>query len=117
MANSRITTVAPGITAEAIATDIHLNYSPVTGSVRANFHFQRFISQDAVCLDFSDGRFDVLSVDFADVMQRKFGAGLLDPVTGVSLASVSAAGILMLMKSAAHTLHNERAAAAELVVM
>lgn len=111
MANSRITELAPGLVSEAIATDIHLRYNPATGAVTAAFHFQNFITKDGACLDFADARYDAITVDLSEVAERRFGIGVADPVTGLRLDSVSGAGILAMMKVAADTLHNERAAA------
>lgn len=110
MANSRIRSIAPGINAEAIATDIHLRYNPATGAAQADFHFQDFVMVGTECADFANGKYDFIPVPLESVATKCYGVGLVDPVTGLKLDYVSAAGIMMLMKAASDGVHNDRAA-------
>lgn len=110
MTNSRIKELAPGVTAEAIATDIHLRYNPATGAIQADFHFQDFVTVNGQCVDFANGKYDFLPAGIDTLATKQFGTGLVDPVTGLLLDHVSGAGIVLLIKAAADALHNERAA-------
>ncbi|HEV2681720.1 MAG TPA: hypothetical protein VGV14_14540 [Rhodanobacter sp.] len=108
--NARIRTLAPGITGEMIAEQVHLFYDPATGSGYVSF-------QARECLYVNGhhqapmGDFDILQAQIGDIAALRFGAGLVDPVTGTDLSNVSVAGVMMLHKAGYDALYNARAVA------
>ena len=112
MSNARITTLGTGITAEMIAEQTHLFYDPATGSGSVSFQARSNLFINGVYQPLSGNNYDILEANVADIALRSFAAaGTLDPVTKTDLSTVSAAGLLLIMKAAYDVLYNERAAA------
>lgn len=109
--NPRIRVIADGITAEMIAEQTHLFYDPTTGGGYVSFQArEHLIVGNDVQAPLGD--FDILQVQLPDVATLKFGAGLVDPVTGQDLSNISGAGQTLLMKAAYDQLFAARAASA-----
>lgn len=108
--NPRIEIVAPGITREAIAEQIHLYYDPATKSANVAFQYRPSLYVND---EFKGpaGEFQAINVGVVDIAATKFGSGLVDPVTGESLANVSGAGIVVLIKAAFPQLYDAQLAA------
>ncbi|WNL46547.1 hypothetical protein RKE25_02605 [Dyella sp. BiH032] len=108
-ANARIRALAAGITAEMIAEQTHLFYNPQSGAAWISFQARESIFVNGT-FQATAGDYDVLQVTVDEIATRCLGIGN-DPVTGVDLSKVSAAGMAMIIKAAYDTLFNERAAA------
>lgn len=107
--NARIRTVAPGVTAEMVAEQVHIFYDPTTGSASIAFQAREslFVGNAYEPLN---GAFNVLQVNLGDIATRRFApSGTLDPVTGEDLSRISPAGISLILKAAFDTLYNEQA--------
>ncbi|WP_199098968.1 hypothetical protein [Dyella sp. ASV21] len=108
--NARVRAIAGGVTAEMIAEQVNLIYNAQSGSGAVTF-------QGRECL-FVNGQFeplagsvDILPLPLDAILHRCFATdGQLDPVTGVDLGGVSAAGVMLVIKAAYDVLYNERAA-------
>lgn len=111
--NARLREIAPGVIAERLATAIHLFWNPADDSCSIAFQTTEHLYVNDQWQPFSGGPGgEVLSVQLAQILARTFGEGQLDPVTGVELDEVSAAGVMLIIKRAFDVLYNERAAAA-----
>jgi hypothetical protein len=110
--NARIRTIATGITAEMIAEQTQIFYDPATGAGSVSFQARESLYVNGGYQPLAGG-FDILQVPAADILARCFvAAGVLDPVTGTDLSTVSAAGMELIIKATYDILFNERAAAA-----
>jgi citrate lyase gamma subunit len=108
--NARIRTIAPDVTAEMIAEQVHLFYDPGTGGGYASFQAREVLyvnGQHQAPM----GDFNILQVQLDAIVGQCFGAGLVDPVTGADLSQVSVAGLSVLIKTAYDQLFNARAQA------
>jgi hypothetical protein len=109
--NARIRTIAPGVTGEMIAEQVHLFYDAATGSGYASFQAREVLYVNDVH-QAPMGDFDILQVQLGDIATHPFGVGKVDPVTGVDLSGVSVAGVMTIIKEAYDALYNARVAAA-----
>ena len=108
--NARIRSMAPGVTAEMIAEQIHLIYQPSTGAGTVAFQAREslFVGDAYEPLN---GNFTVLEKNVQDIATRCFAyEGVTDPVTGVDLSKVSTGGVELILKAAYDKLFNEQAA-------
>jgi hypothetical protein len=108
--NARIRTMAPGVTAEMVAEQVHIFYDPAAGSASIAFQAREslFVSNAYEPLN---GAFNVLQVNLADIETRLFApVGTIDPVTGADLSKISPAGVDLILKAAYDTLFNEQSA-------
>ena len=108
--NARIRTLAPGITAEMIAEQTHLFYDPSTGGGYASFQARECLYVDGQH-QAPMGDYDILLVQIGDIGAQQFGGGLVDPVTGADLSTISTAGLMVIIKAAYDALYNARAVA------
>lgn len=106
--NVRIRDLAPGVTAERIASSTHIDYDPTTGSMIITFVAPEYLVLDGTVTDLV-GRSEAMRITFDEIATRKFGANELDPVSEVPLDEITVAGIALLIKRAFHLLYNERA--------
>lgn len=107
--NARIRTVAPGVTAEMVAEQVHMFYDPATGSASVSFQARESLFVGNI-YEPLNGNFTVLQVNLQDIATRTFcDAGTLDPVTGIDLSHVSPGGIDLILKAAYDKLFNEQA--------
>jgi hypothetical protein len=102
----RIETLAAGITREIIAEQTHLFYDPMTKDVSVSFQYRPSIFMGDDCQG-PAGDWSVLGKRLADVAERTFGTGLIDPITNEPLDHVSGAGIVTLIKAAFPQLYDE----------
>lgn len=112
MSNARFRFIAEGVVFERVATRINIDYDPVTAAANIAFQMDEVLNVNGVPQELK-GSNDVLRYDFAQLAARCFGAGVVDPVTGINLEQVSGAGMMLLFKAAVDALDNERAAAAQ----
>ncbi|HWX66044.1 MAG TPA: hypothetical protein VNZ27_06375 [Rhodanobacter sp.] len=108
--NARIRTIAPTVTGEMIAEQVHLFYDPTTGGGYVSFQAREVLHVGGVPSQ-PMGDFDILQAQIADIATHAFGAGLVDPITGADLSTVSTGGIALLIKAAYDQLFNARAVA------
>lgn len=109
--NARIREIATGITAEMIAEQTHLFYDPATDGGSVSFQARESLYVSGAYQPLA-GDYNILQADLADIQTRAFAApGTLDPVTSIDLSTVSAAGMVLILKAAYDVLFNERAAA------
>lgn len=110
MSNARIRAVAPGVTAEMIAEQIHLIYQPSTGEGTVSFQARESLFVGSA-YEPLNGNFNVLDKNVQDIATRCFAdEGVIDPVTGVDLSKVSTGGVELILKAAYDKLFNEQAA-------
>lgn len=108
--NARIRPIAPGVTGEMIAEQVHLFYDPQTGGGYVSFQAREVLHVNELPQQ-PMGDFDILQVQIGDIAAVKFGAGATDPVSGADLSNVTTAGLAVLIKSAYDQLYNARAVA------
>lgn len=108
--NARIRTIADGITAEMIAEQTHMFYDPATGAGSVSFQARESLYVNGV-QQAPMGDYNILQVDASAIIAEKFGAGLVDPVTGADLSNISTGGLMALIKAAYDQLYNAKAAA------
>ncbi|GIX39042.1 MAG: hypothetical protein KatS3mg128_0091 [Silanimonas sp.] len=106
--NARQREIAPGIIAERLATAIHLFWTPADDSCQIAFQTSEHLFVNGQWQPFAGGAGEVLSVQLADILDRTFGEGLTDPVTGASLDGVSSGGVMLIIKRAFDVLWSER---------
>jgi hypothetical protein len=104
--NTRIRTIANGVTAERIATETHIFYDPLTISAQIVFQGEEFLTIEGALSSKFDGR-QALQTTLAQIATRTFDAGT-DPVTGADLSAVSTAGVTAIIKAVYDALHNEQ---------
>lgn len=108
--NARIRTLSPGVTAETIAEQTHIFYDAATRGGYVSFQARECLYVDGAH-QAPMGDFDILQVQLPDIAAVKFGAGLVDPVSGLDLSDLTPAGLDLYIKSAYDQLFNARAAA------
>lgn len=113
--NSRIREIAPGVVGEMIAEQIHIFYFPETGGGYVSFQAREVLYVNGVH-QAPMGDFDILQAQLPDIAGVKFGAGLVDPVSGIDLSDVTVGGLDALIKAAYDQLHNARATAQAVAV-
>lgn len=87
------------VTTEVVATHTNIQYDPVTKDALITFTVKDVFYVDGECKSVpAEGR--VVHVRASEVATDKLGPFLTDPVTGQSLANVSVAGIMALVKAA-----------------
>lgn len=112
----RIKSVAPNVDVEQIATNVTMTYDPVTQQGLAVFNFRGVLIANGSALDFSGAERAQVVTSTENHGQRLFAEGIVDPVTGADLSQVSAAGILIYLKSMAAQVYDETLAAVEATV-
>lgn len=112
--NPRIKDLGNGLQSEAIATDIHLRYDPATGDASVDFHYQDFVTVNGgtVTLPYS-GAWDLIVQPLSVLATRHVGAGVVDPITGLSYNGATGLGLMAIFKALADTFYRERAALAD----
>lgn len=109
--NARIRDIATGVTAEMIAEQTHLFYDPTSKTGYASFQArEHLVVNDVVGLPMGD--YNILRVDLAAIATTKFGAGLVDSVSGLDLSQLTVAGLDTYIKAAYDQLFNANAQAA-----
>lgn len=101
----RIEVLTNGITREAIAEQTHLFYEPATQSARVAFQYRPNLYLDGVHSG-AAGDYGVVETTVDAIATQSFGEGLVDPVTGRDLGTVSVAGIILLIKAAFPVLYD-----------
>lgn len=109
MPNARIKTLAPGITGEMIAEQVHMFYNPVDSTGSVSFQARQCLYVNGA-YQAPMGDFDILQVKIADVATLQFAKGLKDPITGADLTGISVAGLMTIIKAGYDALYNARAA-------
>lgn len=98
--NPRFEEIAPGVFLEALSPDLNINWNPVSNTGVITFNIQKYL---LVGNEYKDSlmpvRYGALSLSLEEVIPRTYTpAALTDPVTGVSLANISGAGLTLLIK-------------------
>lgn len=108
----RVKSVAPGVQIEQIATDVNLTYNPLTQEGLAVLNFRGVLFSNDVVAGLSGDHRTQVVLTTATHAASQFGQGLVDPVTGASLASVSAAGWMLYLKAMAASVYEAQYTAA-----
>lgn len=106
--NARLRNIAPNVLAEMIAEQTHLFYDPVTGGGYVSFQAREHLVVDNE-VQAPMGDYNILQAQIPALLPLRFGAGLVDPVTGADLSQVSAGGLMLVIKAAYDQLYNARA--------
>jgi hypothetical protein len=107
--NTRISTIATGVTREIVAEQVHLFYDPATKAGAVAFQYRPSLYVNGA-FNGPAGDYGVLQLPLAGIAARCFSTAL-DPMTSTDLSKVSAAGLAQLLKDAFDVLYNEQAAA------
>jgi hypothetical protein len=109
--NARIETLPAGVTAVVLAPLTSIRWDPETDTGSIMFDTRRFLS-DAQGIVIPGRSFESsgsFSIALDQILARRFApAGVLDPVTGADLSSISSAGVMSILKAAFDAIYNEQ---------
>lgn len=109
--NPRFQQITPNVLLETLAPRFTVRWNPVDDTGKVEFECEQFLSVDGVyhssTLPKNSG---VLYADLQDLIARQFvPTGVVDPVTGAELSSVSGAGMMLIVKHCFDALYRENA--------
>ncbi|MDR6642772.1 hypothetical protein J2X57_001984 [Luteibacter sp. 1214] len=104
--NPRSETIAEGIVREMIAENTYLFYNPESQAATVRFQSRPHLFQNEKWLSIGGDWYN-LDKTVYEIAPRKFGEGLVDPVTDADLSNVSVGGIVLLIKAAYAALYDE----------
>lgn len=106
--NSRLKDIAPGVVSENIADLMTLTYSATTTQAAVNFGSRDYLYVNGSPKPMAGISPTTLGVQVDNtILPRIFGNGLYDPVTGLDLGQLSAAGFMLYLKNTFDILKNE----------
>lgn len=111
--NSRFTDLGSGLAAEMVSDNVQIVYDPTTQRCLVLFTGHNYIKPGRTYLKVGDGQdlLDVALDNFMTTTPVPASLGLLDPVTGTNLSSISVLGMVYYVKFLYDMFHNMRAAA------
>jgi uncharacterized membrane protein YgcG len=104
--NSRFQLLANGQYSEFISNQVMLLWDPVTDNAAVQFNYLPYLNLAGSYYPMGDerkGLYKSLNTEMATML----GAGLVDPVTGQDLSTVSVAGLAILVKAAFDFYYNQ----------
>lgn len=109
----RVNTVSDSVVVEQIATDLSMQYNPLTQQALLVMNFRGVLLVDGQVADLTGSDRTQVVITTEAHAGTKFAEGVSDPVSGVDLSQVTAAGIMAYLKSMAAQAYDAQFAEAE----
>ena len=87
------------MSSKLLASNIFINWNPVTDNGKINFHINEFLYQDGSVSEFINKSIAIdKNYSIEEIAQKIVTTDNIDPVTNASLTNISGAGIMILIK-------------------